>query len=194
MRKEPFILTQPHVHRARKVLKVILGLTCGALVLSGGRYLQAKMVTADLADRVRMQSKTLADLRQAAVKPTETRPTSPAIREDAIVKVQTALERNARAAKCEISEFQASPDRAPYLSSFTLETNHADWEQVQVHVTLSGSVSAVFTTVEGLRKCGVPIEPDSIELARKSFDEHKKHSVVTLRLSFRVLTRIGAKV
>jgi hypothetical protein len=192
MRKEPFILTQPHVHRARTALKVILGVTCGALVLSGGRYLQAQMVTADLADRVRMQSKTLSDLRRAAVKPTETSPNSSSIREDAIVKVQTALERNARAANCEITEFQASPDRAPYLSSFTLETNHPDWEQVQVHVTLSGTVSAAFATVEGLRKCGVPIEPDSIELARQKFDEHR-HSVVTLRLSFRVLTRLGAK-
>lgn len=192
MRKEPFILTQRHIQRARLALKVILGLTCGVLVLSGGRYLQAQMVAADLTDRVRTQSKTLSDLRRAAVKPAETAPASSSVIDDAVVKVQTALERNARATNCQITEFQASPDRTPYLSSFTLETNHPDWEQVQVHVTLTGTVSGAFATVEGLRKSGVPIEPDSIELARQKFDEHR-HSVVTLRLSFRVLTRMGAK-
>lgn len=185
------LMSEKRVGQAKLALKVAAALTTVSCALAGLQLLQARMRRADLAERIQLQTQTLQNLKSsvaAAPEPGEAQ--TPSIH--SIAKLHTEVERAASAAGCSVGEFQANPDRAPYISVYTLDTNAKGWEQVSVHVTLNGSLSATLATVENLFKSEVPIEPDSLEITRQTVSAQGP-SVILLRLEFRALTRVGDK-
>lgn len=191
MSRRPLILSQRDVSNAKLGLRVAMGVSGITIGLAALLLLQAKMHAADLADQVRMQKTTLSALRRSVQQPVATVAADPTSG-DAVGKLQTDLERTAKSVHCTVSEFQTMTERSPYLSVFSLETNQPGWEQVPIHVTLNGTLAATLATVESLRKCNSPFEPDSIEISRQAVSENGA-SEVSLRLTFRVLVRTGAK-
>ncbi len=169
---------------------VAAGIAVASLAFSGLRLVQTRMHLGDLTERVKLQRGTLANLRQTTAKKAAEGPSPNHGKKDAIARVQSYMERASRDTHCEIGEFQASLDRIPYLSAFTLDTNKPDWEQVQIHLTLNGPLQATLAAVDKLRKSGIPMEPDSIEITRATAAKNGM-ATVALRLVFRVLIHSG---
>lgn len=156
---------------------------------SGLFLLRSAMTASDLGSQVKMQRQTLADLRKAAVLPEEV-PILELKSNEVLARLQTDLERKARAVNCKISEFQATADRSPYMSAYSLDANRPEWEQIGVSLTLQGSLAATLSTIESLRAAGTPIEPDSLEISRQTVNANGI-SLVSVHLAFRVLVRAG---
>lgn len=188
MKSDPILLSEKTVLLIRRAMFASIGIGLLAICFCGLRLLQSKSHLADLAERVKIQRGTLAQMRQTTTKPPEGRPDNAHI--DAVAKVQAKLEESVKASGCQLSEFQVAADRQPYLSLFTLDTNSTSSEQIQVHVTLSGKLPATIATLEALRKADTPIEPDSIEITR---DSVLKGGIaqISMRLVFRILVPAG---
>ena len=190
MKGEPLIMSERLVANCKRTLKVTFGVTCAWLAVSGFGLLSTRVHASDLASRSRTQKKTLASIRQSTSR-VPIQPVQVDIKSNNVVaRLQTALERAARSADCTITEFQATPDRTAYLSAFTLNTNLPDWEQITIRLALNGTLAATLATVESLRSCGTPFEPDSLEITRQTITQSGV-TLVALRLSIRVLVRIG---
>jgi hypothetical protein len=189
MIREPLIFSQTPVDRMKKIMFVSAAVAVAAIAFSGLRLMQTKMQLGELSERVKAQRTTLASMRQAAKKPRKPVDVHQA-KIDAVARVQGFLERSAAKTGCVIGEFQASLERGQYLSVFTLDTNKPNWEQVQVHVTLSGSLSSSLATLDSLRRSNIPMEPDSIEVIRETASKEGK-AKVAVHLVFRVLIMSG---
>ena len=188
MSPSPFILSQKHVRIGQMAFGIAVAIVCIAVTSTAFRFFGTQAHTAQLANLVRTQKDRLAELRRnAELQPLSERQ-SVAPSGDAVARIQADLARRARAVNCTIEEFQASPDRTPYLSVFTLDTNRPDWQQIPVQVSLRGTLAATCAAVDSLRTGGIPVEPDSLEISRQAISE-RGDAVVSLRLGFRVLVR-----
>ncbi|MBS1713111.1 MAG: hypothetical protein JST30_02105 [Armatimonadetes bacterium] len=190
MKRDSFAANPRTVLAMRKAMIGSL-LVIGVLVSASALHLvQTRNRVAQATAQATNLDKTLNDLRlEVSHRPAE--PSEPAdATRGVLTGLQSSIEKSARTAGCTINEFQATPERTPYLSAFSLETDRKDWEQVNVRLSLFGPLSSALTTVEGLRRSGVPIEPDSIEIARQSVSETGVTSVA-LRLAFRILVKAG---
>jgi len=189
MSREPLIMTARLIQKIRKVMLASIALAGLWLLITAFMALRSRMTSNDLADQLRMQRQTLAELRKAAVLPEEA--TAVELKSnDVLAKLQTDLEQKARSVNCKINEFQAGADRTPYMSAFSLETNRPEWEQIGVSLTLHGSLAATLSTIESLRSSGTPIEPDSMEISRQTVTD-RGTAQVSVHLAFRVLVRAG---
>jgi len=179
------------VQGVRKAMLGSLAVVGVLVVVSALHYVQTRNKVAGSAAKASQQEKTLNELRlEASRRPAEA-PAPPDPTTGVLTRLQSSIERTARSAGCTINEFQATPERTPYLSAYSLETTRKDWEQVNVRLSLYGTLSSTLSTVDGLRRTGIPIEPDTIEVARQSVSESGVTSVA-LRLSFRVLVKAGS--
>ena len=190
MKREPLIMSEKLVQTIRRTLQVTIGVTSVWLTVSGFVLAQTSIRTSILATENRSQWKALADIRQSTKKQSTDSVPVDLRANKVLARLQTDLERMARSVNCSINEFQAASERGPYISSFSLENSHPDWEQIPVHLTLSGTLAATLATVESIRSSDTPIEPDSIEISRQTITD-KGIPIVALRLSFRVLVRGG---
>lgn len=109
----------------------------------------------------------------------------------AVSAFQTALDKAARSHECELTEFQATAEVAAYLSKFKKITDKSDWLQVPVHVSMTGTVSALMGTFESLKGSDVPFEFDSIALTRGQVLDNNEVNV-TAKIEMRVLIKQGA--
>lgn len=185
------VMSEKQILRVRNAFKTVLTMTLLVLCVTGFRLVAAKVRVADQADRIRMQRNTLKSLRESL----KDRPATPAPKAtyaNPVARLQTDLQRAAASAHCTVSDFQSSTDYSPYLSVFTLDTNHPNWQQVSIHVTFRGPLASTLATVESLGKSAVPIEPDSLEITRQSISQDGA-SEVLLRLDFRALVLAGGR-
>lgn len=185
------IMTERRIDYARKALKVCVAVAAVMLVGSAVRMVQARMHIADLAEQIKLRETTLNGLQQAIKSHPATDQVNPPD-DHSVARLQSEIERIARQERCTINEFQANPDRSPYISVFELDTKQSGWEQVSIHVTLKGALSSVLHTVEALGKSSIPVEPDSMEIARQYVDPQGASNVL-LRLEFRALVKAGGK-
>lgn len=104
-----------------------------------------------------------------------------------VVALQTALQKNAATKGCEIAEFQATSEQVPYLSRFRKITDKNEWSQVEVHLTIVGSLNDVFSTLAGMKYMDVPFEFNSVDMTRgQVFSEN---AFVNAKVDLRVLTK-----
>jgi hypothetical protein len=171
-------------------MQICLVAAAALIAFCGVRMFQTKMHAGELSDQLKAQKGTLAELRRTTTPPLPAS-TNSHVEKDAVSRLQLQIERSAKHTNCLISEFQASPEPGPYLSVFTADTNHPDWLQVSIHLTLEGTLASTLATVEGFRKGGIPLEPDSLEIMRQSPAPSKGPVKVELRLAFRVLIKPG---
>ncbi|HTQ12176.1 MAG TPA: hypothetical protein VMI31_19085 [Fimbriimonadaceae bacterium] len=184
----PIVLSQRHVRKSEKTLRVSIAVAlalCGAGIF---RLWALRAHVASLEAQIRSQKSALAGLTVGQPVSNVRAPSGT----DPLAQLQQNLESATQKYHCTIEEFQASPDRVPYISAFTHDTNEPDWQQIPVHVTLQGTLASVLGAVDRLHDSDLPLEPDSIEITRDSpADQHT--SVVSLRITFRVLTWTGGK-
>jgi|GEM_PF-3539136 len=187
----PIVLSQKHVRISRKAFRVAIGVSCALMALSVVRLYATRERVTGLTLSIQKQNASLSSLRHSTRSLPAANETV-ALSGDPLSQLQLALEGAAAVSKCSIDEFQASPERTPYRSVFTPDTNEPDWMQTSVHVTFTGSLKATLEAVERLRKADLPMEPDSLEITRQGVGANGA-SVVSLRLAFRVLMKAGGK-
>jgi hypothetical protein len=185
------IMTERRIGTARKALKIGIGVAVTLLVVSAFRMAQAKLHRSDLTERIKLQEATLKSLRDDVNKHPKSDAGDPPD-DHSVARLQSEIERAAASERCTVNEFQANPDRTPYVSVFELDTKQSGWEQVSIHVTLKGTLASALHTVEALGKSSIPVEPDSVEIARQFVDQQGTANVL-LRLEFRALVHAGGK-
>lgn len=186
------VMSEKQILKVRGAFRAVVTLALLVLCVAGFRLVAAKMRVADQADRIQMQRNTLKNLRDSLKGRPATSVAPKRAYMNPVAQLQTDLQRSAALAHCTVSDFQASTDYSPYLSVFTLDTNHPNWQQVSIHVTFRGSLASTLATVESLGKSTVPIEPDSLEITRQSISQDGA-SEVLLRLDFRALVLAGGR-
>ena len=106
----------------------------------------------------------------------------------AVAKLQSILEELAASKGCSVVEFRASSEMAPYLTRFAKTTSVQGWGQVQVQLSISGRAKDVAAALTGLIDKDLPLEFDSLDIARDKVDDVGDATVLghaTLRVLIR---------
>jgi hypothetical protein len=103
--------------------------------------------------------------------------------------LQAMLVKLAREQHCELAEFQASADVAPYISNFAKAVPAGDWKQIEVHLTLKGSLNEVLNALRGMSDGKLLYEFSDVTLARD--DAIGVSGSIQARVVMRVLTKSG---
>ena len=144
------------------VLAVLFGLAAGGLGV--GAFMESTKVH-EMKDEIASKSKAIVDAQNAATdaknKPAVDKlPTGVAI----VGLFQTRLNKLISDNKCTLSQFQASDQMNPFVSTFSASgTQPGSWGQVEVKLNIQGTTMAVIETLKDLDSIGIPYEFTSLE-------------------------------
>lgn len=178
-----------NINRAFLVVGGLVVLGLGALGVSG--LLESRKI-ASMKEEITVKSKAIADAqisaKEEAAKPaTEKIPSGLA----AIGLFQTKLNTLASTNQCAITQFNASDQMNPFISTFTTGTQaNGNWTQVEVKMNLVGPTRSVINTLKGLADTGIPYEFTSLEMSRTQASPTGE-ATVSANVSIRVLTVPG---
>jgi hypothetical protein len=109
----------------------------------------------------------------------------------AVSAFQTKLNRLTASHGCSLTQFQASDQMNPYISTFQAAAQAAGtWTQVEVKMNLMGGTGAVIGTLKDLDTMGIPYEFTSLEMSRTQASDMGE-ATVSANVSLRVLTIPG---
>lgn len=159
----------------------VLTTTFVFLGIGGFSHLSATRATTQI-DQLNIQSKKLKDdIESADVSKYTLISLSPV--EDFQGMLEAACDKH----KCKMKEFQASSDWTPFLSRFAKNSDDPGWLQSQVNLTLTGSTSAITSTLRSVISPTVMFEFDSIDLVpTESKDSTSK---VVAKIALRILKK-----
>lgn len=109
---------------------------------------------------------------------------------ESATRFRAALQRIAKFHRCSVIEFQAAPEVQPFITRFANDTNVQGWSQVDVMVSIRGSVRDAVATLADLASNDVPFELSSIEITRDAVSPNGDATVI-VRTQLRVLLRKG---
>ncbi|HVL39508.1 MAG TPA: GspMb/PilO family protein, partial [Fimbriimonadaceae bacterium] len=186
----PVFLHAGTVTAFRKAALVVALLSAAAVVFSGLRLAQGSLARRSMAEEVALHQATLTQLQQIAEQGRRLRQDAKPVSVEVVAALQSRLERAAKTQGCRIEEFQASPDRSPYLSAYRLGDPDQGWEQVAIRLRITGDVRSVSRVLDVLRESDAPLEMDSLDITRTSADDYGRASVAA-GVVMRVLLRQG---
>jgi hypothetical protein len=178
-----------NLSKAMIVIAIIFGLAVGALGV--GALLERGKISS-MKDEIAMKSKQIVDAQEQAKKDkdkpqTEKLPTGLA----AVGAFQTKLNKLAVGNTCAVTQFQASDQMNPFISTFaTGAAASGSWTQVEVKMNLQGTTRAVIGTLRDLDTLGIPYEFTSLELSRTQASATGE-ATISANVSLRVLTIPG---
>lgn len=147
---------------------------------------------ASMKEEISVKSKAIVDAQEAAKAeaakpPSEKIPTGLA----AIGVFQTRVNKLASSHGCSVTQFQASDQMTPFISTFsTGEQSNGAWTQVEVKLNLLGTTRSVIETMNSLAETGIPFEFTSLEMSRTQASPSGE-ATVSANVSLRVLTIPG---
>jgi hypothetical protein len=178
-----------NLNRAMLGVAAIMGV---ALIGLGATAFMEQSKIASMKEEISIKSKAIADA-QAAAKAEAEKPAKEKIPTGlaAIGAFQTRVNRLAGDHGCSVTQFQASDQMNPFISTFgTGEQSNGAWTQVEVKLNLLGTTRAVIDTLNGLAGNGIPFEFTSVEMSRTQASPTGE-ATVTANVSLRVLTIPG---
>jgi hypothetical protein len=172
----------------RRVQFSVCALVCGLAVWWGFRYISQSLVAKNAKVSAETSMKAIADVRKTLNDASRLTIAEPLPGMQAIGAFQNALERTTAEHSCELVEFQASPDMAPFLTRFKKITEKNDWLQIEARLSLKGRLADVVTTLATLAQLDLPFEFNSITLVREEGAKFGE-SGVSAKVELRVLTK-----
>ncbi|MFI5385432.1 MAG: hypothetical protein ACHQ50_04850 [Fimbriimonadales bacterium] len=160
-------------------------------VLGIGGFLESSRIRS-MKDEISAKAKSIEDA-QAAAKNAKQKPTVEKLPNGlaAVSAFQTRLNKLAGTNGCAITQFQASDQMNPFISTFSAAGQAGGaWTQVEVKVNLSGSTQGVVQTLRDLDQTGIPYEFTSLEMSRAQASSSGV-ATVGAAVSLRVLTLPG---
>jgi hypothetical protein len=185
-------LSQRLLTNLNRAMMAIAAMIALALIVLGGTTLLEQGKIASMKEEISVKSKAIADAQEAAKleasKPAaEKIPTGLA----AIGAFQTRVNKLASGHGCSVTQFQASDQMNPFISTFgTGEQANGAWTQVEVKMTLLGTTRSVIETLSNLATNGIPFEFTSLEMSRTQASPTGE-ATVSANVSLRVLTVPG---
>lgn len=167
----------------------LFGLAVAALGI--GAMMRGGEITS-MKDEIAAKSKAITDAQEAA-KLEKQKPASEKLPAGlgAISAFQTRINKLVADNKCALTQFQASDQMTPFVSTFSATAvNGGPWTQVEVKMNLQGTTQGVVETLKDLDQIGIPYEFTSVEMSRTQASA-KGEATVSANVSLRVLTIPG---
>lgn len=179
---------QEHLRKAVIALGALFTIAMAILGLGG---LAESLKIAGMKDEIAEKSKIIADAQAAAhlanAKPAVKIPIGLA----AAGAFQDRFNKLASGNGCAITQYQASDQMNPYVSTFSnAGAGQGPWGQIDVKVNLAGPTQAVVQTLRNLGGLGIPYEFTSLEMSRAQVSPSGA-ATINAALSLRVLTLGG---
>jgi len=178
-----------HLNKALIVVLALFGLAVAALGI--GAILERSKISS-MKEEIATKSKAIVDA-QDAVKKAKQRPVAEKVPTGlaAVGAFQTRLNKLVTENKCSLTQFQASDQMNPFISTFSSTGQTAgSWMQVEVKMNLQGTTQSVMQTLRGMDGLGIPYEFTSLEMSRSQASATGE-ATVGANVSLRVLTIPG---
>ncbi|HVT11077.1 MAG TPA: hypothetical protein VHE55_02325 [Fimbriimonadaceae bacterium] len=176
------------LNKALIVMAVVFGLGIGALSVAA--MLQGSSINS-MKEEIESKSKAIVAAQEAA-KLEKEKPASEKVPNGlaAVSAFQTRLNKLVVNNKCLLTQFQASDQMNPFVSTFSSAAANGPWTQVEVKMNLQGSTQAVVETLKDLDQIGIPYEFTSVEMSRTQASATGE-ATIGANVSLRVLTIPG---
>jgi len=170
------------------VLAILFGLAAAGLGV--GAVLESSKVHS-MKEEIASKSKAIVDA-QEAQKEEKAKPVGDKLpMGTAMVGLfQTRLNKLVSDNSCTLSQFQASDQMAPFVSTFTATPSTGSFGQVDVKMVLLGPTRAVIQTLKDIDTLGIPYEFTSVEMSRTQVSTAGE-ATVSANVSLRVLVISG---
>lgn len=107
----------------------------------------------------------------------------------ALRTLQAAVTQAASNHNCQLAEFKAATQTAPYTSHYKKSLPDAPWSQMDAHFSINGRLREVMVTLRCLNDAGVPIEIDGLTLSRKAISKDDGSTTVSAQIDLRALAQ-----
>ena len=107
----------------------------------------------------------------------------------ALRTLQAAVTQDANNHGCQLSEFKAATQTAPYTPRYKKTLPNEPWSQMDAHFTINGRLRDVMETLRCLNDAGVPIEVDGLSLTRKDISKKDGSTTVSAQIDLRALAQ-----
>ncbi|MHB8635902.1 MAG: hypothetical protein ACYC96_05455 [Fimbriimonadaceae bacterium] len=102
--------------------------------------------------------------------------------------LQDAVTVSAASHQCQLSEFKAATQTAPYTPKYTKTVPAQPWTQMDAHFTISGRLRDVMEALRRLDAASVPVEVDAVNIAREQIHADGS-STVSAQVDLRALAQ-----
>lgn len=175
-------------NKAMATIAVLLGLATGGL---GIATLVERSKIGSMKAEITSKSKAVVEA-QEAVKVAKSQPAVEKVPVGlhAIGVFQSRVNKLSIDNKCQLTQFQASDQMNPFISTFTNTQPVGGWTQVEVKMNLQGTTHAVIQTLRDFDKLNIPYEFTSLEISRV-LASPTGEATITANVSLRVITIPG---